>query len=84
MTETSSQQPVHRDSLQQRLLYRLGSATLGFVTAMFLVGIYVLLGGEFMSFGKIEGVLLFSSMCGLASGLFPGNVVWGIISGLHE
>jgi hypothetical protein len=81
-TEQSSQQSVNHSSLLQKLLYRLGAATLGFVTGLILTCIYVGFGGDFISFGKIEGILLFSSMCGLAAGLFPQNVILGIISGI--
>jgi hypothetical protein len=80
-TKQSSQQPIE-SSLLQKLLYRLGAATLGFVTGLVLMCIYAGFGGDFVSFGKIEGVLLFSSLCGLAAGLFPQDVIWGIIKGL--
>jgi hypothetical protein len=79
--EQSSQQPKD-NNLTQNLLYRMGAATLGFTTGLILIGIYVVFGGDFVSFGKIEGVLLFSSLCGLAAGLFPKDVIYGIITGL--
>lgn len=80
-TEQSSQQPIE-SSLLQKLLYRLGAATLGFITGLIPICIYVGFGGDFVSFGKIEGVLLFSSLCGLAAGLFPQDIICGIIKGL--
>lgn len=82
-TEQSSQQPIE-SSLVQKLLYRFGSATLGFVTGLILICIYVGFGGDFVSFSKIEGILLFSSLCGLAAGLFPQDVICGIIQGVFS
>jgi hypothetical protein len=80
-TEQSSQQPIE-SSLLQKLLYRLRAAIIGFVTGLIPICIYVGCGGDFVSFGKIEGVLLFSSLCGLAAGLFPQGVIQGILNGL--
>jgi hypothetical protein len=80
-TEQSSQEPIE-SSLFQKILYRFGAATLGFVTGLILMCIYVGFGGEFISFGKIAGILLFSSFCGLVAGLFPKDIVCGIIAGL--
>jgi hypothetical protein len=79
-TEQSSQQPIESSPLP-KLLYRLRAAAIGFITGLIPICIYVGFGGDFVSFGKIEGVLLFSSMCGLAAGLFPQNVICGIIDG---
>ncbi len=77
-----SSQPPANNSLTEKLLYRMGAATLGLITGLILASIYVGFGGYFISFGKIEGILLFGSLCGLAAGLFPKDVISGIITGI--